>query len=243
MGGLRTRTSARIGRTRWVREGWSPLRLAGGALTAGTFGSAAYRLVTHPHGPGTGWWVAAALGIVLLYVLSELIRREIRHRNPVPSVTPGEAAKAPPSSTDPDARPLQARLTVSLDGSVRGYINLQDQFKIRDGVLIDWSQIHLGNRSRTDRLILHVTLEAQYRSGRRWQLNADGGAGLRKIHPQVGALLDGYTPQPITLEPMQHAEVKLCWYNPFGKLDDEPDLAASQLRFTDRLSGQQMLVG
>lgn len=65
---------------RWLDEGWSPWRIAYGVANLIALTVTVYIYVRQPHHPGAVWWLMAALAVVALWALGEILRWRIKYR-------------------------------------------------------------------------------------------------------------------------------------------------------------------
>ena len=65
---------------RWLDEGWSPWRIAVGAGSLVALGVTVVGYVAHPRHPGAVWWLLAAVAVVAVWALLEMVRWRVRYK-------------------------------------------------------------------------------------------------------------------------------------------------------------------
>lgn len=88
---------------RWLDEGWSPWRIGYGVANLIALTVTAYIYVREPHHPGAIWWLMAAVGVVALWALGEMLRWRIKYRRLL------SAQRA--SSSEPPPQPISKLLS------------------------------------------------------------------------------------------------------------------------------------
>jgi hypothetical protein len=89
---------------RWIDEGWSPWRMGYGIASLIALAVTVYGYVREPHHPGAIWWLTAAVAIIALWALGEMLRWRIKCRR----LLIAEKASSP--------EPLQAIRRLLTDG-------------------------------------------------------------------------------------------------------------------------------
>ncbi len=64
----------------WLDEGWSPWRIGYGLANLIAMTVTVFVYVRQPHHPGAIWWLMAAVAIVALWALGEMLRWRIKYR-------------------------------------------------------------------------------------------------------------------------------------------------------------------
>ncbi len=64
---------------RWLEDGWSPWRIGYGVVGLVLAGVGVIGYATQPHHPGAVWWLLAAVAVVAVWALLEMVRWRIRH--------------------------------------------------------------------------------------------------------------------------------------------------------------------
>ncbi len=78
----------------WLDEGWPPWRIGYGVANLTALTVTVYIYVRQPHHPGAIWWLMAAVVVVALWALGEMLRWRIKYRRLL--IAQQESSSEPP---------------------------------------------------------------------------------------------------------------------------------------------------
>ena len=79
----------------WLDEGWSPWRIGYGLANLIAMTVTVYVYARQPHHPGALWWLMAAVAIVALWALGEMLRWRIKYRRLLIAQQPSSSEHQP----------------------------------------------------------------------------------------------------------------------------------------------------
>ena len=93
---------------RWLDEGSSPLRIGYGLVSFVALVVAFVGYVAHPHHPGAVWWLLAAVAVIAVWALLEMVRWHVLHNRLQRRLAEYEPARNTPlPMAEPEPRALR----------------------------------------------------------------------------------------------------------------------------------------